>query len=323
MRVLVSVGERNFPKDVAKKLEYLAEIVYLSPREEGYVEALTEAVALISGMERIDGRFLEAAPGLRLVARFGVGYDNVDVEACTGRGVYVTHTPGVLSGAVADLTWGLILCLSRGLIRADRFVRGRWALGRERLPFGFDLEGKTLGIVGLGRIGSEVAKRAIGFGVRVIYYDVVRKPELEETYGAEYHNLTELLMRADIVSIHVPLLPSTEGLIGERELRMMKATAILINTSRGRVLDQKALIKALKEGWIAGAALDVYEEEPIPLDDPLLRLENVVLTPHMGSATKETRRRMAMVCAENIKAVLEGKRPPNLIPEQRDLKFDN
>ncbi|MCD6480356.1 D-glycerate dehydrogenase, partial [Candidatus Bathyarchaeota archaeon] len=178
------------------------------------------------------------------------------------------------------------------------------------------LEGKTLGIIGLGRIGSEVARRAQGFGVKVIYHDMVRKPELEEAYGAEYVSLKELLTKADIVSIHVPLLPSTERLIGEEELQMMKPTAILINTSRGKVIDQKALVKALKEGWIAGAALDVYEEEPIPLDDPLLRLENVILTPHIGSATRETRRRMAEVCAQNVKAVLEGRKPPNLVPEQ-------
>lgn len=321
MRVLVSVSERNFPRDVAEGLKDMAEMMYASPREEGYEEALRESVALISGIERIDDGFLERAPRLRIVARFGVGYDNVDVEACTRRGVYVTHTPGVLSGAVADLTWGLILCLARGLIRADRFVRERWALDREHLPFGLDLEGKTLGIVGLGRIGSEVAKRAMGFGVRVIYHDVVRKPELEKAYGAEYVTLEELLRTADIVSFHVPLLPSTERLIGERELEMMKTTALLINTSRGRVIDQRALLKALKEGWIAGAGLDVYEEEPIPLEDPLLKMKNVVLTPHIGSATRETRREMAEVCAENVKAVLEGRRPPNLVPEQRDLEL--
>ncbi len=316
MRILVSVGEHNFPRDVAESLSDLAEVIYHQPGEEGYREALGDADALVAGMERVDERFLARAPRLRIVARFGVGYDNVDVEACTRRGVYVTYTPDVLSGAVADLTWGLILTLSRHLVRADRFVRERWALRRERLPFGIDLEGKTLGIIGLGRIGSEVARRAQGFGVKVIYNDVVRRPELEEAYGAEYVSLKELLQRVDIVSIHVPLLPSTERLIGEGELRMMKPSALLINTSRGKVIDQKALVKALKEGWIAGAALDVYEEEPIPLDDPLLRLENVVLTPHIGSATRETRRRMALVCAQNVRAVLEGWRPPNVVPEQ-------
>ena len=316
MRVLVSVGEHNFPRDVAESLSDLAEVVYHQPGEVGYLEALKDADALVAGMERIDGELLGRAPRLRIVARFGVGYDNVDVEACTRRGVYVTYTPDVLSGAVADLTWGLIIALARRLIEADRFVRERWALRREHFPFGFDLEGKTLGIIGLGRIGSEVARRAQGFGVKVIYHDVVRKPELEEAYSAEYVSLPELLQRADIVTLHVPLLPSTERLIGERELQMMKPTAILINTSRGKVIDQKALVKALKEGWIAGAALDVYEEEPIPLDDPLLRLENVILTPHIGSATRETRRRMAEVCAQNVRAVLEGRRPPNLVPEQ-------
>lgn len=318
MRVLIGVGELNFPRDIAEGLSDLADVVYHSPGEADYWEALSEAVSIVAGAERIDGELLDRAPRLRLVARFGVGYDNVDVEACTRRGVYVTHTPGVLSGAVADLTWGLILALARHLVVADRFVRERWALRRGDLSFGIDLEGKTLGIIGLGRIGSEVARRAQGFGVKVIYHDVVRKPELEEAYGAEYVSLEKLLRESDIVSIHVPLLPSTERLIGEGELKLMKPTALLINTSRGRVIDQKALVKALREGWIAGAALDVYEEEPIPLEDPLLKLENVVLTPHIGSATRETRRRMAEVCARNIRAVLEGRKPPNLVPEQRD-----
>ncbi|MCD6479712.1 hypothetical protein J7L65_02875, partial [Candidatus Bathyarchaeota archaeon] len=168
MKVLVSVGEHNFPRDVAESLSDLAEVVYHQPGEVDYWEALGDADALVAGMEHIDEKLLERAPRLRLIARFGVGYDNVDVEECTRRGIYVTYTPDVLSRAVADLTWGLIIALARRLIEADRFVRERWALRRGRLPFGFDLEGKTLGIIGLGRIGSEVARRAQGFGVKVI-----------------------------------------------------------------------------------------------------------------------------------------------------------
>ncbi|RLI09801.1 D-glycerate dehydrogenase [Candidatus Bathyarchaeota archaeon] len=320
-QVLVGVSRRNFPEDVAETLTPLADVTYLSPSDAGYIDALGESDAVIVGTGRVDGAFLARAPRLKIVARFGVGYDSVDVEACTARGVYVTHTPGVLSGAVADLTWALILSLIRKIPLADPFVRSKWAQRREPFPFGADLEGKTLGLIGLGRIGAEVAKRSQGFGVKLIYYDVVRRPELEKTLGAEFADLDELLRRSDIVSLHVPLLPSTRHLIGEREFGLMKPTALLINTSRGSVVDQRALIRALEEGEIGGAGLDVFEEEPLPLGDDLIRFENVVLTPHIGSATVETRRRMALVCAENVRAVLKGEHPPNLVPEQRDVSF--
>ncbi|MFQ6054235.1 MAG: 2-hydroxyacid dehydrogenase, partial [Candidatus Bathyarchaeia archaeon] len=281
---------------------------------------LAEAEVVV-GTERIDESYLGRAPKLRLVSRFGVGYDAVDVEACTRRGIYVTHTFGVLSGAVADHTWALILSLMRRIPHADRFTREEWALRKRAFPFGSDLSGKTLGIVGLGAIGAEVAKRAQGFGVRLLYHDIVRRRELEEGYGIGYAELEELLRRSDIVTLHVPLLPTTRGLIGERAFEMMKPSAVIINTSRGPVIDQSALVEALESGRIAGAALDVFEVEPIPLDDRLLRMENVVVTPHIASATWETRRRMAMSCAENIRAYLRGERPPNLVPEQRDVFF--
>jgi glyoxylate reductase len=179
------------------------------------------------------------------------------------------------------------------------------------------MEGMTLGIVGLGRIGAEVARRAHGFGMKIIYTDVVRRPDLESELGAEYAGFDELLKESDIVSIHVPLLPSTRHFVGKKELKLMKPTAVIINTSRGLTIDQGALIEALEEGWIAGAGLDVFEEEPLPSESRLAKMSNVVLTPHIGSATVETRRKMAEVCAENVKAFLEGKTPPNLVPEQR------
>jgi glyoxylate reductase len=317
IKVLVNAGKRNFPEDVAETLNAHAEVVYMSPSEEGYHEVLSESEAIIIGTGVVNAEFLDAAPKLGIAARFGVGYDNVDVAECSRRGIYVTHTPDVLSSAVADLTLGLILSLMRGIVDANTFAREEWSLRRSRLSFGRDMEGMTLGIVGLGRIGAEVGRRAHGFGMKIIYSDVVKRPDLESDLGVRYAGFEELLKESDIVSIHVPLLPSTRHFIGKKELKLMKPTAVIINTSRGLTIDQEALIEALEEGWIAGAGLDVFEEEPLPSESRLPKMRNVVLTPHIGSATVETRRRMAEVCAENVKAFLEGKTPPNLVPEQR------
>ena len=316
-KVLVGAGKINFPEDLADGLSDIAEVVYESPMGESYFDELKEADAIIAGMETVDDDFLDKAPRLGIVARFGVGYDSVDVEACTKRGVHVTHTPGVLSGAVADLTWGLILSQMRGILESDGHVRDGWAERTRRLPLGRDTEGKTLGIVGLGRIGVEVAKRAQGFDVDVLYYDVYRREGLEESMGIRYVGLDELLKASDIVTIHVLLIPSTRHLIGAREFELMKEDAIIINTSRGPVIDQAALVEALKSGQIGGAALDVFEEEPLPAGDELAELGNTVLTSHIASATVETRRKMAEVDAVNVRAYLEGKTPPNLVPEQR------
>jgi len=315
--VLVGAGKINFPEELAEGLGDLAEVVYESPREEAYIEELRDADALIAGMETVDDAFLDKAPNLGIVARFGVGYDSVDVEACTKRGIHVTHTPGVLSGAVADLTWGLILSQMRGIVESDGHVREDWAGRTRRLPLGHDTEGKTLGIVGMGRIGVEVAKRVQGFDVDVVYHDVYRREDLEESMGIKYVEFDELLKDSDIVTIHVPLIPSTRHLIGAREFELMKEDAIIVNTSRGPVIDQAALVEALKKGQIGGAALDVFEEEPLPAGDELAKLGNTVLSSHIGSATVETRRKMAEVDAVNVRAFLEGKTPPNLVPEQR------
>tara|TARA_B100001971_G_C18244170_1_gene573014 strand:- start:1470 stop:2420 length:951 start_codon:yes stop_codon:yes gene_type:complete len=315
--VLVGTGKINFPKDLAEGLMDLAEVTYESPMDESYFKELKEADALIAGMETVDDDFLDKAPKLGIVARFGVGYDSVDVEACTKRGIYVTHTPGILSGAVADLTWGLILSQMRGIIESDRYVREGWAGRTRSLPLGRDLKGKILGIIGLGRIGIEVAKRAQGFDVVIVYSDIYRRKDLEESLGMRYVKLDELLTGSDIVTIHVPLIPSTRHLISSRELKLMKENAIIINTSRGPVIDQAALVEALKKGQIGGAALDVFEEEPLPAGDELAGLGYTVLTSHIGSATVETRRKMAEVDAMNVRAFLEGRTPPNLVPEQR------
>jgi glyoxylate reductase len=317
-KVLVSTGKLNFPEDLAESLRPLADVAYV---QGDYAEQLREATAVVVSMEAVNDAYLTKAPKLKVVSRFGVGYDTVDVEACTRRKVYVTHTPDVLSAAVADITWALILGFMRRIPEADRFTREEWGKRTRGFPFGWDISGKTLGFLGLGRIGSEAAKRAQGFDVKVIYRDIVPKPELERLYGVKPVGFEELLRTSDILSIHVPLLPSTRHIIGRKELAMMKTTAIIINTSRGPVIDQDALTEALKTRRIAGAALDVFEEEPIPLTHPLLKLDNLVVTPHIASATWETRRRMAERCTESVKACLEGKRPPFTVPEQGNVSF--
>lgn len=317
-KVLVSTGKLNFPEDLAESLRPLADVAYV---QGDYAEQLREATAVVVSMEAVNDAYLAKAPKLKVVARFGVGYDTVDVEACTRRKVYVTYTPDVLSAAVADITWALILGFMRRIPEADRFTREEWGKRARGFPFGWDISGKTLGFLGLGRIGREAAKRAQGFDVRMIYRDIVPKPELERLYGVKPVGFEELLRTSDILSIHVPLLPSTRHIIGRKELAMMKPTAIIINTSRGPVIDQDALTEALKTRRIAGAALDVFEEEPISLTHPLLKLDNLVLTPHIASATRETRRRMAERCAESVRALLEGKRPPFMVPEQGNVSF--
>lgn len=304
-------------EDVFESLNDIA-CVRISPssNREEFLRELKDAEALVVAGELVDEEVLKNSPRLKIVARFGVGYDKVDVEACTKRGIYVTYTPGVLSNAVAELTMGMILCLSRRIPEADRYVRAEWAKGH-RFPLAVDLEGKTLGIIGLGHIGHAVAYRAKAFDMKIVYHDVIRRQDLEKSLQASYVELDELLRISDFVTIHVPLTSSTRGLIGERELNLMKKQAYLINTSRGPVVDEEALYRALKEERIAGASLDVFIKEPLPLDSPLLKLKNVVLTPHIATATIETRRKMAQVNVESIRKVLRGEQPTNLIPEQR------
>jgi glyoxylate reductase len=316
--VLVSTDTMNVPEDVSATLKPTADVAYV---KGNYDKLLHKAKALLVGGEKVNEEFLRKAPNLGIASRFGVGYDAVDVKACTERKVYVTHTPDVLSGAVADQTWALILGFMRRIPEADRNVRESWAKKGGRLPFGWDMEGKTLGILGLGRIGSQVVRRAQGFDVELAYYDIIRKWDMEKQYGVKYLSFEELMKSSDILSLHVPLLPSTRGIIGEKALSMMKPSAVVVNTSRGPVIDEKSLYKSLKEGRIRGAALDVFEVEPTPLENPLLKLDNVVLSPHSASATWETRRKMAEMAVRNIRAYLEGHRPPNVVPEQDGLTF--
>ena len=264
--------------------------------------------------EKVDRELLDAAgPNLRIVANVAVGYDNIDVPACTERNVAVSNTPGVLDETTADFTWTLLLAVARRLVEGDRLARsGGWHQWNFDLLCGTDIWGKTLGIVGMGRIGRAVARRASGFRMHVIYSGTSRAPlEIERELHAEYMTQDQLLQRADFVSLHVPLNAKTRGLIGHDELAKMKRTAFLINTTRGPVVQEAALVQALDEGVIAGAALDVFEREPLISDG--LRRDNVVLAPHLGSASIETRTKMAMIAAENAIAFFEGKRPPTLL----------
>jgi len=264
------------------------------------------------GANRISEAVIAAAPRLRVIAVAAVGYNLVDVAAATRRGILVTNTPGVLTETTADMAWALMLAVARRVAEGDRFVRaGRWTGVLWSLMLGADIHSQTLGIIGLGRIGKAVARRAQGFGMRVLYHNRRRDPEAE-VLGAAYRSKTDLLREADFVVLTVPLGPETRHLIGEAELALMKPTAFLINVARGPVVDEAALVRALKEGRIAGAGLDVFEDEP-RVHPGLLELEQVALTPHVGSASRATRLRMATTAAENCVAALEGRRPPNLV----------
>ena len=292
---------------------------YQAPPYEVLVEKAKEVDALASLLsDRIDCNLLQQAKRLRIVAQYAVGYDNIDVACATRLGIYVTNTPDVLTEATAELAWALILAVARRVVEADTFVRwGEWwrtGTGwHPHMMLGVELKGKTLGIIGLGRIGSRVAEIGKAFGMKIIYYSRSRNEELEKRLGAEYRDIDTLLQEADIVSIHVPLTKETYHLINEERLRKMKRTAILINTARGAVIDTNALVKALAEGWIAGAGLDVFEQEPLPPNHPLTAFKNVVLAPHIGSATYEARHAMAELVAENLIAFYEGREPPTLV----------
>jgi glyoxylate reductase len=268
--------------------------------------------------ERIDEALLNALPTVKVVSNMAVGFDNIDVDACTRRGVVVCITPDVLTETTADFTWALMLAVARRVCEAAESVRaGTW---RTWEPLGFlgrDLSGATLGIVGFGRIGRAVARRARGFDMRVLYTDKTRQSsEVERDLRATFVPLEQLLAESDIVTLHVPLTPETRMLIGARELALMKPRSILINTARGPVVDTEALVRALRTGHLWGAGLDVTDPEPLPADHPLLQCPNVIVTPHIASASETTRARMAELAAENLVAALQNRRPP------RSLNWD-
>lgn len=264
--------------------------------------------------ERMDGTLLNRAPSLKVLSTMSVGLDHIDLAEATKRGIYVTYTPGVLTETTADFAWALIMNIGRRVTEADRYVRaGKWKVPwSPDLLLGEDVHGKTLGIVGLGRIGSAVAKRARGFDMKIMYYDPERSPTRESELGVEYSTLERLLEESDYVTLHVPLTPQTRHMIGKRELQKMRRTAFIVNTSRGPIIDESALIKALKNRWVAGAALDVCESEPIAANSPLVKFENIVLAPHIASASFSTRSRMAEMAARNLITALKGETPSNL-----------
>lgn len=264
--------------------------------------------------ENIDAEVMDAEPNLKVIANYAVGFNNIDVAAATERGIPVTNTPGVLTDTTADLAFTLLVSTARRIVEADKYMRaGKYQGWAPMLFLGQDIHNKTLGIVGFGRIGQVMAQRAMGFEMKILYTDAQRAPkEIEEKYGAEYTTLEDLLKRSDFVSLHVPLLESTRHLISDEQFDLMKKTAILINTARGPVVDEKALVRALKAGKIAGAGLDVFEREP-EFEPELAELDNVIMVPHIASASVETRTKMATMAAENAIAVIKGEVPPNLV----------
>jgi len=322
MKPRLFITRELFP-DIVEELERYYDVEvwdkYQPPPYSVLLEKVRGVDALVSLLsDRIDCNLLQEAKRLRIIAQYAVGYDNINVECATRLGIYVTNTPGVLTESTAELTWALILAVARRIVEADVFVRwGEWWRTKTgwhpHMMLGVELKGKTLGVIGFGRIGFRVAEIGKVFGMRIIYYSRTRREDLERNLGVEYRDLETLLREADIVTIHVPLTRETYHLINEERLKIMKKNAILINTSRGAVIDTNALVKALSEKWIAGAGLDVFEEEPIPPNHPLTAFKNVVLVPHIGSATYEARHAMAKLVAENLIAFYEGKEPPTLI----------
>ncbi|HET8523415.1 MAG TPA: D-glycerate dehydrogenase [Thermomicrobiales bacterium] len=296
--VEMRLWEEDLPPDEAALRELLRGC-------DGALTLLTEAIT---------PELLDREPQLRVVSNFAVGYDNVDVPAATKRGVLVCNTPGVLTETTADFAFALLMAAARRVVEGVEYVRaGKWKTWGPTLLMGQDVYGATLGIVGFGRIGREVAKRGGGFDMRILAYDTYHDEDAASQLGAEYVELDDLLRRSDFVSLHVALTPETEHLIGARELGLMKNSAILINAARGPVIDTDALVTALRDGQIGGAALDVTDPEPLPADHPLVHMPNAIVVPHIASASVATRTKMATMAATNLLAGLRGQLPPNAV----------
>jgi glyoxylate reductase len=276
--------------------------------------------------DRMDAQVMDAAgPSLKVISSYSTGFEHIDIKEATARGIYVTYTADILAEATADLTFALILACARGIVNADRYVReNKWKTGwSPDLMLGYSVNGATLGIIGLGRIGTAVAKRARGFNMKVLYHNRSRNQQLESEIGAKYADLDDLLSHSDFVSIHTSLNSASRHMINKSKLKLMKKTAFLVNTARGQVIDESDLVGVLMKEQIAGAALDVFEEEPLPRKSPLLKMKNVVLLPHIGSATYQTRSEMARVAAKNLLEVLSGKEPdPRFLinPDVRNVR---
>lgn len=309
---------RALPGDALERLRERGHAVDVWPGElppdpASLAAALARSdAALTMVVDRISREMLEAAPKLRIVANMAVGYDNVDPALAASLGVWVTNTPGVLAETTADFAFALLMAAARNVVTSARDTRaGGWKTWSPTAFLGPDVHGATLGIVGLGEIGLAMARRASGFGMRVLYASRTRKVEHEAALGCEHVTLDQLLAEADFVSLHTPLTAETRGLMGAARFARMKPSAILINTARGQVVDQEALVTALESGQIAGAALDVTDPEPLPLSHPLYRFPNVIITPHIASASLATRSKMAAMAVANILAVLDGGEPLN------------
>jgi glyoxylate reductase len=297
---------------IRRRFHLILEPTALPPAPDRLRAGIQQAQAVICTLtERIDRPLLDAAPTLKIIANYAVGYNNIDVAAAQAKGIVVTNTPDVLTDATADLAWALLLAVARRIPEGDRLVKdGAWTGWEPTQLLGAEVYGRTLGIIGMGRIGQAVARRAAGFDMTVLYARFAQRAGLPTDQRWRQVSLDEVLAQSDFVSLHVPLTVETRHLIGERALSLMKPTAFLINTSRGAVLDERAVVTALRQGRLAGAGLDVYEQEPA-LSPGLAELSQVVTLPHLGSATMQARVRMGMLCLENVSAVLEGKPPLN------------
>jgi glyoxylate reductase len=308
---------RRIPKVGLERIQSIAQAQVWEEELPPPYEVLLDKVRGRDGLvtlltDKVDAKLMEAAgSSLRVISQYAVGYDNIDVGEATQRGIQVGHTPGALTDATADFTWALLMAAARRLVEGDRYVRaGRWRTWGPELFLGREIAGTTLGIVGLGRIGKAVARRARGFEMRVLYYEPEPLKEAESELGVVYAPLEELLAEADFVSLHAPLTDETHHMIGTKAFVCMRPTAVLINCARGPMVDPRALHLALKHGQIAYAALDVTDPEPLPSDSPLLDLENLILTPHMASASQKARERMATMAAENLAAGLKDEPLP-------------
>jgi len=310
----VYVSRQIFP-DALDLIEKSADMELWPEDEPPSAEQLKEALADVDGaiinvMDRIDASLLDAAPKLKVLSQVAVGLDNIDIDEATKREILVGYTPGVLAKSTADLAFALLLAVARRVVESDKWVRdGNWKISHHPMFWlGSEVNGSTLGVLGLGGIGLETAKRAIGFDMKVLYHSRTRKRDVEKEYGFKYASFKRVLAESDFISIHVPLTPETHQFIGEKQLKAMKKSAILVNLSRGPVIDTDALYKALTKGWIAGAGLDVFDPEPVPKDHPILGLDNVVVLPHIGSASNRSRRDMHLLAARNLIAGLNGER---------------
>ena len=310
---------RRIPESGVKLLQESCEVEIWDSDEVVPRDVFLEAVADKDGVlclltDKVDAETLDVAKNAKIFANMAVGFDNIDVDECTQRGVMASNTPGVLTDTTADFAFTLLMAAARRIREGHEFVHaGKWTTWGPLLLMGQDIHHATLGLIGLGRIGTEMARRGQGFSMRVIYNDVVRREDLEEELGLEYADFDTVLKESDFVSLHVPYMPATHHLISTDQLVLMKESAVLINTARGAIVDPQALYTALKSGEIWAAGLDVTEPEPIPMDDPLLTLDNCLIAPHIASASFNTRSDMSELAANNILAAIAGERPPTIL----------